>query len=93
MEGYPPKVVMEKFAPSIFMGFERFREPLEIHPKSCNLGEALYVGAVGFTKGFTRASILAFGVIQTIMKEDEASLSQDEIEYFKTQLALNLKRN
>ena len=90
VEGYPPKVVMEKFAPSLFMGFERFREPLEIHPKSGKLGDPLFVGSVGFTKGFTRASILAFGVIQTIMREDESELSQEELEYFKKQFAFNL---
>ena len=62
-------------------GYERHRESLEIHP-ICECGELLYGGAVGITKGYTRASILAFGVIQTLKMEDEATLTEEEIDYF-----------
>ena len=88
IDGYPPKIHLEKFAESMHHGCEPLREPLEVHPK-CGLGDALHGSAVGLTKGFTRASILEFGILQTMAEEDKADLSAGELEYFKKLLASN----
>ncbi|CAE7749170.1 unnamed protein product [Symbiodinium sp. CCMP2456] len=69
-EGWPPKVNMDKFAESIFHGFEKDREPLEIQlTPGLQPGEPLYQGSVALTKGFCRCSIILYGIVQTIMKE------------------------
>ncbi|CAE7769661.1 unnamed protein product, partial [Symbiodinium necroappetens] len=81
VDGYPPKVQLERWSSSLFHNFERMREPLEIHPL-CELDDPLFGGSVGLTKGFTRASILAFGVVQTLMVEDLSTFSDDEKEHF-----------
>ena len=92
IDGYPPKVQLEKFAESIYHGWEPLREALEIHPR-CALGETLHGASVGLTKGFTRASILAFGVIQTMLEEDKADMSAGEWEYFSKLLASKANRS
>ncbi|CAE7777691.1 unnamed protein product [Symbiodinium sp. CCMP2456] len=69
-EGWPPKVNMDKFAESIFHGFEKDREPLEIQlTAGLSPGEPLFQGCVGVSKGFLRVSIILYGIVQTIMRE------------------------
>jgi hypothetical protein len=85
--GYPPRVQWARWAQSIWFGYERFREPLEVHNvASLGLGEKLWPGSVSFTKGYTRASILAFGILQTLLVEDMESLTEAEREFFTTRL-------
>ena len=55
---------------------------MEVHPLEVGLGDPLHGGAVGLTKGFTRATILAFAIIRTIMIEDKTTLSEAEASYF-----------
>ena len=82
-EGWPPKVNMDKFAESIFHGFEKDREPLEIQlTPGMSLGEPLFQGCVGISKGFLRVSIILYGIVQTIMKEDHTTMSEPEREFF-----------
>lgn len=82
-EGWPPKVNMDKFAESIFHGFEKDREPLEIQlTPGLQPGEPLYQGSVALTKGFCRCSIILYGIVQTIMKEDHATMSEAERAFF-----------
>ena len=61
VDGWPPKINMDKFAESIFHGFEKDREPLEIQlTPSLAPGERLFQGAVGVSKGFLRISIILY---------------------------------
>ncbi|CAE7418630.1 unnamed protein product [Symbiodinium sp. CCMP2592] len=74
---------MDKFAESIFHGFEKSREPIEIQlTPGLAPGECLFQGAVGVSKGFLRISILLYGIVQTIMKEDHTSMTEPERVFF-----------
>ena len=83
VDGWPPKINMDKFAESIFHGFEKDREPLEIQlTPSLAPGECLFQGAVGVSKGFLRISIILYGIVQTIIKEDHTSMTEPERVFF-----------
>ena len=47
-----------------------------------SLGEPLFQGCVGISKGFLRVSIILYGIVQTIMKEDHTTMSEPEREFF-----------
>ena len=87
VEGYPPAVQVMKWAESLFFGYERHREPLEVYPL-CEPGSLLYSGAVAISKGYTRGSILCFGIVQMLMKEDLSTITPDEAAYFTQWLGL-----
>ena len=82
-DGYPPRITWERFAESIFFDFEKHREPLEVYPSSgVHPGDPLFGNAVSLAKGYTRVSILLFGSIQTLKKEDQAEFSDAERDFF-----------
>ena len=81
-DGYPPFCQWQKWSDSIWHGFEKEREAFEVYPAKINPGESLDPTSVRLVKGYTRGSILAFGVIETLMVQDQASLTEPEREYF-----------
>ena len=74
--------------PSILRKFEKQREPLEVFPVKINEGGVLDPTSISLSKGFTRVSIIAFGVIQTLMKEEGDSMTEPEREFFTQPLAV-----
>ena len=90
LEGFPPVVQVLKWSESLFCGYERHREPLEVYPL-CEPGSLLYSGAVAISKGYTRGSILCFGIVQSLMKEDVSTFTADEADYFTQWLGLFLR--
>ncbi|CAE7407664.1 unnamed protein product, partial [Symbiodinium necroappetens] len=85
-EGFPPLVQFQRWCESIWFSFEKSREPLEVHPLDVLPGERLQQGGVGLTKGFTRSSVILYGIIRTVMIEDPESFSDTEKEFFTTWL-------
>ena len=59
------------------------------HPTYARPGEAVDPTSVGFTKGYTRASVIMFGIIQTLLIEDQQALTEPEREFFTEQLYFN----
>ena len=47
-----------------------------------NLGEPLFGGAVGLTKGYTGCAVILYGIVRTMMVEDASSMSEAEREHF-----------
>ena len=63
------------------LGFESFREAVELKGSNCE-GKALDFGAVEVAKGFTRMSILLFGILWTyieLQKDWESRASQSVV--------------
>ena len=91
-DGYPPKIQWERFAESIFHGFEKHREPIEIYPSpGVSTNDPLFGNSVCLAKGYSRCSILLFGIVQTLKKEDQATFSEAERDFFTQRLGLDLK--
>ena len=81
----PPMVTWAKFAPSIWSAWEGNREPLEIRPLSHDIlrpGDALALRKVGVCRGYSRATIIGFGICQTLMIEDQTSFSEEQLQEF-----------
>ena len=81
----PPLVTWSKFATSIWTQWEPHREPLEIKALSndpMKPGDVLKPFTVGVCRGYSRATILAFAICQTLVVEDPATLSQEEQDEF-----------
>ena len=86
----PPLITWAKFAPSIWTAWESEREPFEVKAathKVLSPGDRLEVSSVGVARGYTRASIIAFGIARTLMVEDISTFSEAEKAEFTKQLA------
>ena len=82
LEGFPPKVQWDRWSQSIWHNFERTREPFEIYGLGLEPGQVLEPMSVLLTKGYTRMSIIAFAIIQTLLVEDQTQLSEHERDFF-----------
>ena len=81
----PPLVTWGKFAPSIWTSWENEREPLEIKPLSSAMmtaGDRLTRASLGVCRGYSRSTIIAFGIARTLMIEDVATMMESEKEEF-----------
>ena len=90
VDGWPPRVQWERWAESIWSGSETNREPIEVRPVKVNPGDLLDPTSIAITKGFTRASLIAFAVIQTLLVEDQTKLEDSERDYFTQLLGFRL---
>ena len=50
----------------------------------------LFGGSVGLVKGYTRASILLFGIVQTLKREDQTTMSEAARDFFTKPLGSEL---
>ena len=81
----PPLVTWSKFAPSIWTAWENEREPLEVRPQAVpplQAGDRLTRASVGVCRGYSRSTIIAFGIARTLMIEDLATMMESEKEEF-----------
>ena len=81
----PPLVTWSKFAPSIWSSWENEREPMEVKPMVHNglqSGDHLSKFSIAVVRGYSRSTVLAYGIAQTLMVEDLATLSDAEKEEF-----------
>ena len=73
----------KRWAETIWHGFEKTREPLEVFPApGLNPGDALSGNTVSLAKGYTRVSILVYAMAQTLMVEDLTDVDDSEKDFF-----------
>ncbi|CAE7499646.1 unnamed protein product [Symbiodinium sp. CCMP2592] len=88
----PPLVTWSKFAPSIFSCWENEREPLEVRPlgtPALRPGDLLSRASVAVCRGYSRSTIIGFGIARTLMVEDIGTMPESEKEEF-TRWLLNV---
>ena len=81
----PPLVTWSKFAASIWSCWENEREPLEVRPLGTpplQPGDLLSRASVGICRGYSRSTIIGFGIARTLMVEDIGTMPESEKEEF-----------